>query len=144
MIKTFEQFTNNSLNEMKEQCDLYRDFSVEYYDFLHKCQVTNIEIVKHLGGKFEIPSDTKYPLNILIYKHSDTDHRNRHLVSVRINSFIVKENKKINFPILDNDKNSDGEYLVAIDTNGNEIDISIETCPESQLVSINDTLQSYL
>lgn len=145
MIKKFEQFTNARLNEMKGQYgNLDRSFIEEYTELSQECQMTNINIVKHLGGQIKVSSNHSYPESILIYKNSGNEHGIMNLERVKIDSFIVKQNSKSDFPVLDIDKNEDGEYLVAIDTNGNEINIGIETCPEFQVFSINDLLTSYL
>ena len=145
MIKKFEQFTNAHLNETKGRyINLDRNFIDEYTELVQECQMTNIDIVKYLGGQVEVSSHHPFPVSILIYKNSGNEHGIMNLERVKIDSFIVKQNFKSDFPVLDIDKNSDGEYLVAIDTNGNEINIGIETCPEFQVFSINDLLTSCL
>lgn len=146
MIKNFEQFTNNSLNESKGQYDNFdRSFIEEYTELAQECQMTNIDIVKHLGGQVDVSSSSgSYPETILIYKDSGNEHGIMNLERVTINEFIVKENFKKDFPVLDIDKNDNSEYLVAIDTKGNEINIGVETCPYFEYFSINDLLNSYL
>ena len=145
MIKKFEQFTNARLNEMKGQYgNLDRSFIEEYTELSKDCLMTNIDIVKHLGGQIDVSSVGLYPETILIYKNSGNKHGIMNLERVNIDSFIVKQNSESDFPVLDIDKNEDGEYLVAIDTNGNEINIGVETCPEFHFFSINDLLTSYL
>ncbi len=145
MIKSFEQFTDAHLNESKSQYDgLDRSFIEEYTELSQECLMTNIDIVKHLGGQIDVSSNGSDPESILIYKNSGNEHGIMNLERVKINSFIVKENFKRDFPVLDIDKNFDDEYLVAIDTKGNEINIGVETCPYFQYFSINDLLRTYL
>ena len=134
MIKKFEQF---ALNEAQGQFDnLDRHFNDEYIDLEHECLMANIDIVKYFGG--EIPAD-KYYKTINVYAGLN-DHR---INQVNIYSYAVKQNSKEDFPVLDPYKNDNGEYFVAIDENGNEINFDTEIVPMNQIFWINDYLSYY-
>ena len=133
MIKTFEQF---ALNESQSQFgDLDRRFLDEYTDLESECLMTNIDIVKYFGGEVEAGEH-----DILYVYESIKDHRTNR---VDIYSYAVKQNSEEDFPVLEPYKNDNGEYFVAIDGDGNEINFDVEQIPMHQIFYINDYLSDY-
>jgi hypothetical protein len=133
MIKTFEEFT---LNEAQGQFgDLDKNFYDKYIDIEHDCLMSNIDIVKYFGGK--VPARE----NDTVRVYASKDHSR--INTVYVDFYTVKQNSEEDFPVLDPYKNDNGEYFVAIDKDGNEINFDPEIVPMSELFFISDYLNSY-
>lgn len=133
MIKTFEQF---SLNEAQGQFgDLDRNFFDEYIEIENDCLIANIDIVKYFGG--EIPAGESETVKVY------TDKKHSGIKTVYVDFYTVKQNSEEDFPVLEPYKNDNGEYFVAIDKDGNEINFDVEEVPMDQIFQINDYLSNY-
>lgn len=137
MIKKFEQF---ALNEAQSQFgNLDRNFFGEYIDLEHECLMANIDIVKYFGGEVEtrVGGST---VNVYANVNDLNDHR---INRVNIYSYAVRQNSEEDFPVSEPYKNDNGEYFVAIDEDGNEINFDVEEVPMYQIFYINEYLSNY-
>ena len=134
MIKKFEQF---ALNEARGQFgDLDRNFIDEYSGLEHECLMANIDIVKYFGGEVEARED-----DVVRVYASENDHSR--INTVYVDFYTIKQNSEEDFPVLEPFKNDNGEYFVAIDEDGNEINFDPGFVPMYDIFRINDYLSNY-
>ena len=137
MIKNFEQFLNEGAN-------MYTSGDNTFMEALSKltidCGLANIEFVKENGGAIEL----KKPIKVHFYADGSTHE----------DSIIKLVKKEISALEIGSDvdaheefggmvaKNDDGEYLIAITTDGERIVLETGyTCPTDAFFNINSELE---
>jgi hypothetical protein len=148
MIKKFDEFLGKGCKSLNEKV-----YSTNEYDYVEltsqlmsDCAHNNIEIVKELGGKFEIKNNSNR--KFCFYKQShgkygDVDMSKivfENIVSFEIDDDLEYAEDLFGESMLYDD---DGEFLVAITDDGERIPIDYWTCPYETTLSINTLLTYY-
>ena len=147
MIKKFEEFDRCLLNESsyKRYPNEKSDYFEEYVKLTGECAIANIELVKDNGGKVEF----KEPIIFRFYdKESNDKSQIIQLIRKDIVALFVDagdaENKYgfDDIELLELESTDDGEYLVAITNEGEEIVVNSHvTCPCQTIFDINSRLE---
>jgi hypothetical protein len=115
MIKNFEQFLNESV---KRYPNADNDYFEEYIKLSEDCMLANIEFVKQRGGHVYF----KEPIKLRVYDEGGyhdkyTKIRKENVVSIYVDNDVKKAEEMLGDEL--GDKNENGEYLVAV-TEDNE------------------------
>ena len=134
MIKRFEQFLNESSNVEK-------DYFSKYIDLSGECMLANIEFVKDKDGHV----DFKKPIKLRFIDGGSRDKyikiRYEDIVSIYVDN---KKRDEEKFGDL-MDKNENGEYLVAVTENEDNIVLGRNlTMPWDGVFDINSALVDHM
>lgn len=149
MIKKFDQFVGYHLNERsyKRYPNNGNNYFEEYVRLTGDCAIVNIEVVKENGGKVEF----KEPFIARFYdKESNDISPIIELIRKDIVALFVDTDNAENkygfddIELLELESTDDGEYLVAVTDEGEEIVVNSHvTCPCQTIFDINSRLEYY-
>lgn len=121
------------------------DYFEAYVELTGECAYANIEVVKENGGKVEF----KEPL-ITIFYDKESDDRSTIIELIRkdiVALFVDTDNAENKYgfddiELLELESTDDGEYLVAVTDEGEEIVVNSHvTCPCQTIFDINSRLE---
>lgn len=135
MIKKFEQFLCESNINVSNYTHNKKTYYTELImDLAHECDLYNIEFVKSRGGKIKFDEVQ----SLYFYKEDNSKDE----VTLDVIALEVRQEEERDSRVTTS-KTENGEYLVAITVDEDEIPVDVETCTIYTALDINDILNSY-
>ena len=135
MIKNFEQFVcESNINVSNYTHNKKTHYTELIMDLAHECDLYNIEFVKSRGGKIKFDEVQ----SLFFYKEDNSKDE----VTLDVIALEVKQ-EEYEDEAVTTSKTENGEYLVAITVDEDEIPVDVETCTIYTALDINDILNSY-